>query len=218
MSGANAAGPVSSDPAGPALPGRRDAVRNYHRVLEAAREVLGESGADASIEEIAARAGVGVGTVYRRFANKDALIDELVRLSLCEALDAAGRALACPGGDGLEQFLRDLGALFGAHVKYARLLLERSVDEAAASEIRAAVQELTARALAAGTLNPGVTVGDVMALVWAMRGLTETTGEVAPGTWQRFLDIHLAGLRGPGPLSDSPSMSAGQLRDLLPRP
>jgi AcrR family transcriptional regulator len=215
--------PVTTDPAGPHLPGphlpgRRDAVRNYHRVLEAAREVLGESGADASIEEIAARAGVGVGTVYRRFANKDALIDELVRLSLGEALDAAGRALACPGGDGLEQFLRELGALFAAHVKYARLLLERSVDGAAASEIRAAVQELTGRALAAGTLNPGATVGDVMSLVWAMRGLTETTGEVAPGTWQRFLDIHLAGLRGPGPLSDSPSMSAGQLRDLLPRP
>jgi hypothetical protein len=57
-----------------------------------------------------------------------------------------------------------------------------------------------------------------MALVWAMRGLTETAGEVAPGTWQRFLDIHLAGLRGPGSLSDIPSMSAGQLTELLPRP
>jgi hypothetical protein len=58
----------------------------------------------------------------------------------------------------------------------------------------------------------------VMALVWAMRGLTETTGEVAPGTWQRFLDIHLAGLRAPGRLSDSPSMSPRQLTELLPRP
>jgi AcrR family transcriptional regulator len=207
-----------SDPAGPHPPGRRDAVRNYHRVLDAAREVLGESGADASMEEIAARAGVGMGTVYRRFANKDALIDELVRLSLSEALDAVRRALACAGGSGLEQFLRELGALFAAHVKYANLLLERSVDSAAANEIRSAVQELTSRALAAGTLNPGATVGDVMALVWAMRGLTVTTGEVAPGTWQRFLDIHLAGLRAPGPLSSSPSMSAGQLTELLPRP
>jgi AcrR family transcriptional regulator len=211
--------PVTSDPAGPHAPsGRRDAVRNYHRVLDAAREVLGESGADASMEEIATRAGVGVGTVYRRFANKDALIDELVRLSLGEALAAARSALACPGGDGLEQFLRGLGALFAAHVKYAHLLLERSADGAAALEIRAAVQELTSRALTAGTLNPAVTLGDVMALVWAMRGLTETAGEVAPGTWQRFLDIHLAGLRAPGSLSDIPSMSAGQLTELLPRP
>jgi AcrR family transcriptional regulator len=211
--------PSVSDPAGPpSPPGRRDAVRNYHRVLNAAREVLGESGADASMEEIAARAGVGMGTVYRRFANKDALIDELVRLSLGEALAEARQALACPGGDGLEQFLRGLGALFAAHVKYAHLLLERSADGPTAREIRAAVQELTSRALAAGTLNPGVTVGDVMALVWGMRGLTETTGEVAPGTWQRFLDIHLAGLRTPGPVSATPSMSAGQLAELLPRP
>ena len=211
--------PVLSDPAGPhSTPGRRDAVRNYHRVLAAAREVLGESGADASMEEIAARAGVGVGTVYRRFASKDALIDELVRLSLREALDAATGALACPGGAGLEQFLRGLGALFAAHAKYAHLLLERSADDDAASEIRAAVQELTSRALAAGTLNPDVSVGDVMALVWAMRGLTQATGEVATGTWQRFLDIHLAGLRAPGPLSTTPPKSAGQPAELLPRP
>jgi AcrR family transcriptional regulator len=214
---------VASEPSASGLagsaspPGRRDAVRNYYRVLNAACEVLGESGADASMEEIAARAGVGVGTVYRRFANKDALIDELVRLSLCEALAEARRALVCPGGDGLEQFLRGLGTLFAAHAKYAHLLLERSVDGAAVREIRAAIQELTRRALAAGTLNPGVTVGDVLAMVWGMRGLTETTGEVAPGTWQRFLDIHLAGLRTPGPLSATPSMSAGQLAELLPR-
>lgn len=211
--------PVLSDAAEPHAPSRRrDAVRNYHRVLEAAREVLGESGADASMEEIAARAGVGVGTVYRRFANKDALIDELVRLSLGEALAVAKRALACPDGDGLEQFLRGLGALFAAHVKYAHLLLGRSADGDATREIRAAVQELTRRALAAGTLNPAVTLGDVMALIWAMRGLTETTGEVAPRTWQRFLDIHLAGLRAPGSLSAIPPMSAGQLAELLPRP
>jgi AcrR family transcriptional regulator len=193
---------VASDLAGSPPPtGRRDAVRNYHRILEAARDVLGESGADASMEEIAARAGVGVGTVYRRFANKDALIDELLRLSMCEALTAARQAMACPGGDGLERLLRGLGALFAAHARYAHLLLERSAESAAAVEIRAAVEELTSRARAAGTLQPGVTVGDVMALIWAMRGLTETTSEVAPESWQRFLDIHLAGLRSPGGLS-----------------
>jgi AcrR family transcriptional regulator len=215
-----------SDPAGPQAPpasqqgppGRRDAVRNHHRVLQAAREVLGESGADASMEEIATRAGVGVGTVYRHFASKDALIDELLRRSLGEAVDLARRALRAPGGDGLEQLLRGLGALFAAHARYAHLLLGRSVDGAATREMRAAIAELTRRALAAGRLNPGVTVGDVMALVWAMRGLTEIAGEVAPATWQRFLDIHLAGLRAPGTLSAVPALSPRQLTALEPRP
>jgi hypothetical protein len=52
-----------------------------------------------------------------------------------------------------------------------------------------------ARAITAGTVNPGTTSGDVLALVWAMRGLVQATGEVDPGAWQRFLDIHLAGMR-----------------------
>ena len=86
--------------------GRRDAVRNYHRILDAARDVLGESGAEAGMEEIAARAGVGIGTVYRRFASKDALIDELVRLVMEEVTAAADRALTRDDGHGLEEFLQ----------------------------------------------------------------------------------------------------------------
>ena len=89
---------------------RRDAVRNYHRVVAAAREVLGESGAEASMEEIAARAGVGIGTVYRRFASKDALIDELLRLAMEQTVAAAERALARTDGHGLEEFLRAMGS------------------------------------------------------------------------------------------------------------
>ena len=82
--------------------------------------------------------------------------------------------------------------------------------------MRAAIEELTARAVAAGTVNPGITAGDVMALVWAMRGLVQAAGEVAPGAWQRFLDIHLAGLRAAGPLSGTPALSARQLSKLAP--
>jgi AcrR family transcriptional regulator len=180
---------------------RRDAVRNYHRILAAGREVLGESGAEASMEEIAARAGVGVGTVYRRFASKDALIDELLQLALGELLAAAELALARTDGHGLEELLRALGQSFADHARYASLLLQRPTDAATGRQMRAAIAELTARAVAAGTVNSDITAADVMALIWAMRGLVQGIGEVAPGAWQRFLDIQLAGMRAAGPLS-----------------
>ena len=160
---------------------RRDAVRNYERVLESAREVFGESGAHAGIEEIAARAGVGVGTVYRRFASKDALIDELLRLALDELIGAAERALARDDGHGLEDLLRAFGQSFAEHARYANLLLERQPDAAAARRLREATAELTARAISAGAVGPGVTSADVTALISAMRGMVQTSGDLTAG-------------------------------------
>jgi hypothetical protein len=55
-------------------------------------------------------------------------------------------------------------------------------------------------------VNPNITASDVMALIWAMRGLVQAAGEVTPAAWQRYLDIHLAGMRAAGPLSEAPSI------------
>jgi AcrR family transcriptional regulator len=176
---------------------RVDAQRNHERILEAAREVLGEYGAHASMEEIAARAGVGVGTVYRRFASKDALIDELLRLALGELTAACELALARPDGHGLEDLLRAFGQSFADHSRYASLLLERPADPAASDRIRAALGELTSRAVAAGTIGPQAGFDDVMALIAALRGMIQAA-PAAPVDWQRFLTIHLAGLRTAG--------------------
>jgi AcrR family transcriptional regulator len=195
---------------------RRDAVRNYHRILDAAREVLGESGADAGMEEIAARAGVGVGTVYRRFASKDALIDELLRLALAQLAAAAEGALARADGEGLEELLRAIGQSFADHARYANLLLDRPTDPSASQQIRAAIDELTARAVAASAVSAGTTGDDVVALIWAMRGLVQAAGQLAPDTWQRFLDIHLAGLRAAAPPSSAPAIAAAGNRDSQP--
>jgi AcrR family transcriptional regulator len=214
---------VNSQPAPPDEPeraprgARRDAVRNYHRILDAARDVLGESGANANMEEIAARAGVGIGTVYRRFASKEALIDELLRLAMADVLAATDQALARTDGHGLDEFLRAVGRSFADHARYADLLLERRADGLAATRIRTAVDELTARARTAGTVSPDITVGDVLAVIWAMRGLVQTTGDVAPDAWRRFLDIHSAGMRSAAAPSNVRSRSDRQLSRLGPR-
>ena len=142
-------------PADPHRGLRRDAQRNYERILDAARQAFGESGADACMEEIAARAGVGVGTVYRRFASKDALIDELLRLATQELIRDAEHALARTDGYGLHELLRAFGRSFAEHARYANLLLRRQPDASAASKLRQAVSELTSRAVSAGTVNPG---------------------------------------------------------------
>jgi AcrR family transcriptional regulator len=176
---------------------RRDALRNQERILAAAREVFGESGADAAMEEIAARAGVGVGTVYRRFASKDALIDELLRLALDDLLADANHALARTDGFGLHELLRAFGRSFAEHARYANLLLQRQPDAAAERAIRAATTELLKRAVAAGTVGRNITVADVTALASALRGLIHGGDEISPRTWQRFLDLHLAGMGAP---------------------
>lgn len=92
--------------------------------------------------------------------------------------------------------------------------LARHTDNAAVQRIRAAIDELTTRARAAGTVNPGITASDVLVLVWAMRGLVQAAGEAAPEARQRFLDIQLAGLRATGPLSSTPPLSSRQLPEL----
>ncbi|WGL54046.1 helix-turn-helix domain containing protein [Nocardioides sp. BP30] len=190
---------------------RRDAVRNDARVLQAASEVLAECGTQASMEEIATRAGVGVGTIYRRFASKDALIDALIAQVMSELGEAADLALGAPDGTGLRVFLLALGRSFATHRRYAALLLDRG-DEASAERVRLDLAELTRRAVAAGELSAEAEVGDVMALVWSMRSLIETTEEVAPGAWRRHLEIHLAGLRGTGRLSAVSAISPEQMR------
>lgn len=174
---------------------RRDAVRNYERILDAARDVFDESGPDACMDGIAARAGVGVGTVYRRFASKDALIDELLRLALEQLNRDAEHALARADGYGLHELLAAIGRSFAEHARFANLLLARQPDAAAARQLREAMIELTSRAVSAGTVAPGTTIDDVTALTSAMRGMIHTARDTPPHAWQRFLDIHLAGLR-----------------------
>src|SRR3978361_4483 len=96
-------------------PLRRDAARNRERLLTAASELFAEHGLDVTLNDIAHRAGVGVGTAYRRFANKDEGIDALFEQRLQEVIAVAEQALAATDAwGGLVEFLeRSLHMQFG---------------------------------------------------------------------------------------------------------
>jgi AcrR family transcriptional regulator len=192
-------------------PMRRDAVRNHQLVMAAAREVLAEAGTDASMEQIASRAGVGVGTVYRRFPNKEALVAEIAGEMLRGLVEQARAALALPDGTGLEEFVRVAGRSLSEHRGYAHKLIGHS-RASCVEPLRDLMDDLLAQARAAGRVAPQIELGDVMVLLWGLRGIVETAGTVQPEAWQRHVDIHFAGLRAPGPALSGPPVSREQLR------
>jgi AcrR family transcriptional regulator len=189
------ADPSSAQPRPGERPQRRDAQRNRALVLAAAGDVLSEHGTDATVEQIAAHAGVGVGTVYRHFPNKDALVDAFVESIFEQLLSSATACLDRADGRGLEQFLDVLGGSLSAHRSYAQVLAGRPTAQCGADHLRRAIARLTVQATVAGRLADWVSVGDVMTLIWALRGVIETSHHSAPSAWRRHLDIHLSALR-----------------------
>ena len=181
-------------------PLRADARRNRERILQSARAAFAESGADAQIDDVARHAGVGVGTVYRHFPTKQALLTELVRQTFRlftgrarEALEAGGEPFAL-----IEGLLRRIAetAAGDAGVQYA---LASSDAQAARSEARAEQDELIAviagligRARRAGTIRPGIEATDIAMLIC---GVVSAMGPRPGFDWRRHLDLVIDTLR-----------------------
>lgn len=196
-----------------ARPMRRDAVRNHQLVVAAARDVLAEFGTDASMELIASRAGVGVGTVYRRFPNKEALVDEIAGQMLGDLIEAAREELKRGDGTGLEEFLQILGRSMSDHRGYADKLINHT-KATFIEQLRDLITELLSQAQDFGRIGPEIALGDIMTLAWALRGVVESGGTVVPDAWQRHLDIYLAGLRASQPASTRPPVTRAELTRL----
>jgi AcrR family transcriptional regulator len=179
---------------------RADARRNRERILDSARVVFAQHGVDAQMDDVASRAGVGVGTVYRHFPTKDALMAELVRQKLCrisaisrEALELEGepfeifadvlrRGAAVTAKDAALQFSL-MGA--GEHI-WAQAAAERQ-------ELIELTSELMARAQRAGTMRTDVSAEDVPIL---MGGVCATMAHTGPGVdWRRHLELVIDSLR-----------------------
>jgi len=159
---------------------RADAQRNFDRVLDVAGECFGERGFDVSVAEIARRAGVGHGTVFRRFASKEELVVAVVCRHLRELTASAERAAEDDDAwRGFERFLREACERYAANQGLVGGL-DRCVGAPEKGRLLAAVEKLVRRARRAGVLRPGLAAEDVLALV---------------PTAARYPDVVLDGLR-----------------------
>jgi AcrR family transcriptional regulator len=194
-------------------PLRSDAERNRKRILAAAAELFAADGLEASLEGIAAQAGVGVGTVYRRFGDREGLIDALFEERIDAVAAVAERALNTEDPwVGLEVFLRESSALHVADrgLREAVLSPGRGRERVARSRDKIAplAARLLERAREDGRLREDFDVFDVPMLQLMLGAVADATRDVAPELWQRYLGIFLDGMRGgrdaPTPLPSEP--------------
>jgi AcrR family transcriptional regulator len=177
---------------------RADAQRNQQRVLDAAVQVFDADGLGASMEAVAQRAGVGVGTVYRHFPTKDDLVLSVISL-VCENLvTSAEAALAEPDpGQGFRSFFETVLEFQAQHRVLADEMaaqVEPDVSTARLKEsLRSATATLLARAQAAGAVRPDVGLTDISML---LAGMAQASSLVAgePTLRERYLAVLLDGL------------------------
>jgi AcrR family transcriptional regulator len=191
---------------------RRDAAHNRDKILAAARAAFGEDGVDVCVEAIAQRAGVGVGTLYRRFPTKELLIEAVVDEVLQEVLDAARSALENgSAADGFAEYLRAVGWVQFEHAGCLTRLWNDTTS-AARAEIESASRTLLARAQAAGAVRPDLVYEDVIVLFWSLRGVIEATSGVSADAWLRHLDLLLSSVQPSDEPLHHPPLTAAQVQ------
>lgn len=178
-------------------PRRADATRNDARILAAARDVFVEQGPEAPVSAIAERAGVGMGTLYRRYPSKEDLMRALSLATMDETRTAAEEACSHP--DPWQGFVGFIDTCVEAGVDGSpRLTGSFQVTEEilrASRQARDAVQRLVDRAQAAGVLRADVNAHDVVLVLHVLRELRVAHRDRDPGLRQRFTAVVLDGLR-----------------------
>ncbi len=172
---------------------RSDALKNRERLLAAAGQVFEQKGLEASVADVARVAGVGMGTLYRRFASKDALIEALVSEVLEATIAMAREAVDWPDGTGLEHFLEASSSYQAEHLGCLPKLW--NTDHHLVKAARDLIAGLLSDAQAHGRIRSDLTSTDLSLVMWSMRGVLETTGTNAPEAWRRHLDLLIGGMR-----------------------
>ena len=206
-------------------PLRKDAERNRKLILEAAEELFIERGLGVTLNDIAHHAGVGVGTVYRRFPDKDRLIEGLFERRLEEMVDLMQRALDDPDPwTGLVSFLEGALELQSRNFALKDLILGTSEGLDSICKLRDRLlplgQRLIRRAQDAGELRPDFEPSDMPLIQLMVSAIIDGARDVDPELWRRFLQIVLQGLRAnptpPKPLTH-PALPHDQIQTVMSR-
>jgi AcrR family transcriptional regulator len=181
-------------------PLRRDAQRNRDLIVAAARDAFAAEGLGVPVEDIARRAGVGMGTLYRRFPSKEDLIDAVLADAFEQYAEAAEQAVAAEDAwDGFCGFLECALALHAENRGLKDLTATREHGRARTTAIRVrvrpALNRLIERAQEQGALRADFALEDIPLLLWTGARVIETTSTVAPELWRRYLGLMLDGLR-----------------------
>ncbi|MGD9986389.1 TetR/AcrR family transcriptional regulator [Pseudonocardia sp.] len=199
----------SDKPLHPDTPLRADAERNRQRVLAGAREVFARRGLEAGLDEIARHAGVGTGTVYRRFPDKTALVTALFEERLDQVVATVKEAVAHP--DPWEGLCTALESLIAMQIEDRGLkdvifgaLGDHETFRERRAELMPIVAQGVSRAVAAGALRPDFVLTDFAPLQVMLTQVATFTEAADPQAWRRYLRIVLDGLctrrDGPSPL------------------
>jgi AcrR family transcriptional regulator len=179
---------------------RRDAERNRQRVLRAAAEVFTQRGLEATLDDVADHAGLGVGTVYRRFPNKESLAEALFEERIDALVAIADRSLTDPDSwHGLVSFLEQAGAILARDLGLRQILMfatyGRDRVAYARERLLPRVTRLVERAQRDGKLRADIRPTDVPLIEFMIASASDYAGGVRPGIWRRYLALILDGLR-----------------------
>ena len=181
-------------------PMRADARRNYERLLAEARSAFAAHGTEASLEDVARRAGVGIGTLYRHFPNRSALLSAVFEDAEGELLTRSRELLDAPEPcTALVTWLRETVTHASEYRGLARALMSVSAGTASAlsrcsDPIREAGDALLTRAQKAGRVRPDVTINDLLQLTHAIAlAAEESPGD--PRLADRLLTLTLQGFK-----------------------
>jgi AcrR family transcriptional regulator len=198
-------------------PLRRDAELNLARIVVAARDVFSEHGYDASMEQIATRANVGIGTLYRRFPTKADLCAAVIESANDQTRQIAEAVLAdAVPGEAVFEFVRRCVA---APSCWRAMTSQRPWSEDGADRAVSALLPVMASLLTesqdAGTIRDDIAPTDLVVLLMSVRAVADLCDIEAPDTSLRFLDLALDGLRPGGRSPSRDPMTAKQLIHVL---